>query len=395
MGPSGRSVTTSATSLRPLWDRAAEWECRLRMVAEAERFLYLSTYYLEFDAYGAELLTALVQAQERGVAVHLLIDGFGQALGGVLMSSDVKTALATRLDELRAAGATVVFYAPAHYLQRRLGGGQHVKIQVSDAGEAVFGSSNITASSFEHWHEYSVAVRGPVVPLLLASCRDIGSQVEDGHVRHLEAVAADSPGTRAADLPLDYWLCNPNLHQGRRGPLWWRGQNIVTDRLVGMLDAARHRVQITAFYFKPIPILMHAVIRAARRGVRVDVFHSHREALDATDLAWIAAATSYDRLLAAGVRLYEHRGGEHSKIVLVDSHWVAFGSYNFEDAAHDRLAEAMLATRDRETVAHAASIFNELRDDPANVPITRQFRRGLSRSLRWRLALMGRFKRWM
>jgi cardiolipin synthase len=365
------------------------------MVAEAQRFLYLSTYYLEFDAYGAELLTALVQAQKRGVAVHLLIDGFGQALGGVLMSSDVKTALATRLDELRAAGATVAFYAPAHYLQRRLGGGQHVKIQVSDAGEAVFGSSNITASSFEHWHEYSVAVRGPVVPLLLASYRDIGSQVEDGHVRHLEAIASDSPGTRAADVPLDYWLCNPNLHQGRRGPLWWRGQNIVTDRLVGMLDAARRRIQITAFYFKPIPILMHAVIRAARRGVRVDVYHSHREALDATDLAWIAAATSYDRLLVAGVRLYEHRIGEHSKIVLVDSHWVAFGSYNFEDAAHDRLAEAMLATRDRQTVAHAASIFDELGDDPANVPVTRQFRRGLSRSLRWRLALMGRFKRWM
>lgn len=388
-------MTTAATSLRPLWDRAAEWECRLRIVAEAQRFLYLSTYYLEFDAYGSQLLTALMQAQERGVAVHLLIDGFGQALGGVLMNSDAKVALATRLDELRATGATVVFYAPVHYLQRRLGGGQHVKIQVSDAGEAVFGSSNITASSFEQWHEFSVAVRGPVVPLLLASYRDIGGRVEEDHVRHLETVSAASPGTGGADIPLDYWLCNPNLHQGRRGPLGWRGQNIVTDRLVEMLDAARRHVQITAFYFKPIPVLMDAVLRAARRGVRVDVYHSHREALDATDLAWIAAATSYDRLLAAGVKLYEHRVGEHSKIVLIDGQWAAFGSYNFEDAAHDRLAEAMLATRDPRTVAHAASVFDELKDDPANVPVPHQFQRGLSRSLRWRLALMGRFKRWM
>jgi cardiolipin synthase len=365
------------------------------MVAEAQRFLYLSTYYLEFDAYGAELLTALVRAQERGVAVHVLIDGFGQALGGVLMSGDVKTALAARLDELRAAGATVVFYAPVHYLQRRLGGGQHVKIQVSDAGEAVFGSSNITASSFNHWNEYSVAVRGPVVPLLLASYREIGSHVEEAHVQHLETLTAASSVTGEADVPLEYWLCNPNLHQGWRGPLWWRGQNIVTDRLVGMLDTARHHLQITAFYFKPMPVLMEAVIRAAQRGVRVDVYHSHREALDATDLAWIAAATSYDRLLAAGVRLYEHRAGEHSKIVLMDGQWVAFGSYNFEDAAHDRLAEAMLSTHDLQTVAHAASIFEELEADPANVPVTRQFRRGLSRSLRWRLAVMGRFKRWM
>ena len=365
------------------------------MVVEARQFLYLSTYYLEYDTYGTELLTALLEAQRRGVAVHLLIDRWGQTLGGVLMTGDVKATLATRLDELRAAGARVAFYAPHHYLQRRLGGGQHVKIQVSEAGEAVFGSSNITASSFEDWHEYSVAVRGPVVPTLLASYRDIGGTVDDAHLRHLEEVPAGPPAEIAPDLDLEYWLCNPNLHQGRRGPLWWGGRNVVTDRLVDMVDAARSRLQITAFYFKPIPVLMDAVLRAARRGVRVEVYHSHREALDATDLAWIAAASSYDLLLAAGVRIYEHRRGEHSKIVLVDNGWVAFGSYNFEDAAHERLAEAMLATRDTRAVAHAASVFHELSQDPDNIPVTDQFRVGLSRSLGWRLALMGPFKRWM
>ena len=392
---SGRSLATTATSLLPLWDRAAEWKCRLRMVAGARQFLYLSTYYLEYDAYGTQLLTALVEAQRRGVAVHLLIDRFGQTLGGVLMRADVQATLAARLDDLRTAGATVEFYAPQHYLQRRLGGGQHVKIQVSEAGEAVFGSSNITASSFERWHEYSVAVRGPIVPTLLASYREIGGTVDDTHLRHLEENAANPPADIARNVDLEYWFCNPNLHQGRRGPLWWRGRNVVTDRLVALVDGARERLQITAFYFKPIPALMDAVFRAARRGVQIEVYHSHREALDATDLAWIAAAASYDRLLDAGVRIYEHRCGEHSKIVLVDAGPVAFGSYNFEDAAHDRLAEAMLATRDARAVAHASSIFDELRGDPNNIPVTNPFRDRLSRSLRCRLALMGRFKRWM
>lgn len=363
------------------------------MVAEARQFLYLSTYYLEYDAYGTEMLAALVQAQQRGVAVHLLIDHFGQTLGGVLMSEDVKATLAVRLDDLRTAGAAVEFYAPRHYLQRRLGGGQHVKIQVSEAGEALFGSSNITASSFEQWHEFSVAVRGPVVSTLLASYGEIGGAVDDADLRHLDAEAANTSGDLSVDL--EYWFCNPNLHQGRRGPLWWRGRNVVTDGLVALVDGARERLQITAFYFKPIPALMDAVCRAARRGVRVEVYHSHREALDATDLAWIAAAASYDRLVASGVRIYEHGCGEHSKIVLVDAGPVAFGSYNFEDAAHDRLAEAMLATLDPGVVAHASSIFDELREDPNNIPVTHEFRGRLSRSLRWRLALMGRFKRWM
>ncbi len=381
----------TATALRPLWDRADEWACRLAMIREARNFLYLSTYYIEYDRYGDELLTALQEAQHRGVAVNLLVDRFGQRLGGVLMTRDVQAALVSRLEALRDAGAIVTFYQPVHYLQRRLGGGQHVKIQVSEAGEAIFGSSNITKSSFEGWNEYSVSVRGPVVRVLLESYRAIGGIVDDDHLRQLDGVRTETPD----DMALDYWLCNPNTQQGQWGPLGWRGRNVVTDRIIEMLDAATQTVSITSFYFKPVAALMTALIGAARRGVRVEVFHSHRDALAATDLAWIAAAASYERLLGAGVRVQEHRRGEHSKIVLVDDTWVAFGSYNFEDAAHDRLAEAMLATRDPRAIAQAVSIFDELRRDPDNVPVSDQMLRSLPRTLKLRRALLGRFKRWM
>ena len=385
------STPLTATALCPLWERAAEWARRLRMIHEARRFLYLSTYYLEYDEYGAELLARLLQAQRRGVAVNLLIDGFGQRLGGVLMSAAVKEALQDRLDALRGAGAVVTVYRPPHPLQRRLGGGQHVKMQVSEQGEAIFGSSNVTRTSFEGWNEYSVALRGPIVLTLLESYRTIGGEVDPAHLRELGQRAA---GTRG-DIEIDYWICNPNLHQGRRGPLGWRGSNVVTERMIDVLDAARRRIQLTTFYFKPPPALLDALLSAARRGVDIEIHHSHRDALPATDLAWIAAAAGYPRLLDAGVRIYENRSGEHSKIVLVDDAWVAFGSYNFEDAAHDRLAEAMLATRDPAAVAPARAIFDNLRADPRNAPVGHRFRRDLPRGLRLRLALLGRFKRWM
>ena len=381
----------TATALHPLWDRAAEWQRRLAMIHASTRFLYLSTYYIEYDRYGAELIAALLAAQRRGVAVNLLIDGFGQRLGATLMTPAVKATLTARLDELRQAGATVAVYEPPQAMQRRLGGGQHVKIQVSEAGEAIFGSSNITLSSFEHWNEYSVALRGPVVRALLDSYREIGGQVDEEHLSALNEPAMGSP----EDIELDYWVCNPNNHQGALGPLWWRGPNSVTDRMVEMLDAARTRIRLTAFYFKPVPVLMRAVVRAARRGVRVEVYHSHRNALDATNLAWIAAASGYDTLVDADVRIYENLQGEHSKIVLIDDAWVAFGSYNFEDAAHDRLAEAMLATRDRRVTTHAASIFDSLGQHADNLQVTGQFREDIPQPLRWRLALTGRFKRWM
>jgi len=382
-------VTSSA--LLPLWNRADEWARRLAMIREAASFLYLSTYYIEYDEYGVELLDALDAAQRRGVAVNLLIDGFGQQLGGVLMSRESRSALASRLDALRRENATVTIYRPKHRLQRWLGGGQHVKIQVSEAGEALFCSSNVTRMSFEGWNEYAVALRGPVVPTLLESYRELGGSVEESHVDHLRTVA----GATEAGIALDYWFCNPNLSQGTAGPLGWRGPNVVTDRLVEMIAEAKTSIAITSLYFKPVEPLMAALVAAARHGVDVEIHHSHRDALPATELAWIAAAAHYRRLLRAGVRVYESRHGEHSKIVVTDGTWVAFGSYNFEHAAHDRLAEAMLASRDPVAVQPALAIFEELRQHPDNVLVTPRTLRDLPARLRVKRTLLGPFKRWM
>jgi len=382
---------TSASALVPLWNRGAEWERRLAMVREARSFLYLSTFYIEHDSYGLGMLAELVAAQRRGVAVNLLIDGFGQRLGGVLMSSQQRATLDAMLNDLLRAGAIVTTYHPARRLQRWLGGGQHVKIQVSEAGEAIFGSSNLSRSSYQGWNEYSVALRGPVVRALLDSYRAIGGVVNESHLRQLDKVA----DAGVADLVLDYWLCNPNTGQGMTGPLGWRGRNLVTDRLIERIVTAQRSIDLTSFYFKPVEPLLAALVAAARRGVQVEVHHSHREALPATDLAWLAAAAHYHRLLAAGVRIYENRRGEHSKIVLIDDEWVAFGSYNFEHAAHDRLAEAMLASRDVRATQPAAEIFAELRRNPDNMLVTPEVVAEWPARLRARLWLLGRFKRWM
>lgn len=381
----------TASALVPLWSRAAEWSRRLDMIAEARAFLYLTTFYVEHDDYGRPILAALLAAQRRGVRVQLVVDTFGQRLGGVLMTPAQRTALARDLDAIVSAGGSVRRYTPPRRLQRLLGGGQHVKIQVSEAGEALLGSGNLTRASFEGWNEYAVAVRGAIVPTLADSINAIGGAVEPAHQRHLAAQAAAAPG----DLPLDYWFCNPNAHQGPAGPLGWRGANEVTERMIAMVEAARRSLVITSFYFKPVRPLLAAVMAAARRGVRVEVFHSHRDALPATDLAWIAAATSYPELLQAGVRLFENRRGEHSKIVLVDDEWAAFGSYNFEDAAHDRLAEAMLASRDPRAVGPIRAIVEGLRRDGDTVEVTAATLGDWPRRVRARVARYGRFKWWM
>jgi len=387
------SSRTIASSFEVLWARDVEWQRRLTMVRDAREFLYLSLFYLEYDAYGREMLEALIAAQRRGVRVQLILDTFGQRLGGVLMTRQVRKDLAAALEALTHAGGRVNFYQPPRWMQRRLAGGHHVKIQVSEAGEALLCSGNVTKSSFEGWNECAVALRGPVVPRLLATLRDIGGDVPVGDEDLLSALAT-LPGM-APPIEVDVWYCNPNTLQGPLGALGWRGPNVLTDRMVEMVEAARVSLHITSFYFKPTPVLLDAVCRAARRGVHVEVHHSHRDALPATDLAWIAAAASYPRLLEAGVHIHESRHGEHSKIVLVDDWWVAYGSYNFEDAAHDRLAEAMIASRDPRVVQPAIGIFAELRAAPGNSLVSRETFAALPAALRTRMTRYGRFKRWM
>lgn len=380
----------SASAIDVIWDRAAEWERRLAMIADARQFLYQSLFYLEYDAYGRAMLDALTAAQRRGVRVQLIIDSFGQRLGGVLMSYAVRRELADAVARLRHSGGVVTFYTPPRWMQRWFGGGHHYKVQISDAGEALLCSGNVTKSSFEGWNECALALRGPLVPALLEHCRAIGGDVAQADVDHLRTLAP-AHGT----VPLDVWFCNPNDHQGPLGVFGRQGRNTVTDQMVAMADAAQRTLAITSFYFKPAPVLMDAVLKAARRGVQVEVFHSHLDALPATDLAWIASAAGYGTLLDAGVHIRENRHGEHSKIVLVDDDWVAYGSYNFEDAAHERLAEAMVATRDQSAVAAARAILEGLRHDPDNVTVTRDSIAALPPRVQRRVWMFGRFKRWI
>ena len=109
---------TAASALVPLWNRQAEWQRRLAMIADAQKFIYLTTYYIEYDDYGIGLLRALQAAQRRGVAVALLVDTFGQRMGGVLMTDEHRSALNRELDVLRADGGIVQFYDPPRLAQR-------------------------------------------------------------------------------------------------------------------------------------------------------------------------------------------------------------------------------------------------------------------------------------
>ncbi len=366
--------------------REEEWQRRLAMVGTARRFLYLSTYFYHPDRYGREMAEALLAAAGRGVDVWLVVDGFGQRLAGALMRRDERAAARRLWPALARAGIHLCRYTPRAPLQRLLGGGYHIKVQASEAGEAILASGNISATSFEQWNEYACAVRGPVVRAMVASVQAAIARPEPAHL--------DALGPAVADPTSRYLAHHPCDDPSPVSPFRQRRPNRLTEALIELIDRAEGHLAITSFYFKPAPPLLAAVERAARRGVRVEVVPPHRDALPASPAPWLAATFTYPRLLAAGVALFERHGGEHSKIVVVDGREAAVGTYNFEWAAHDRLAESMLLTRDPAIVAELDAVVATIRAHPTVVRVTADDLTTLPPSLRMRRALLYPFRRW-
>lgn len=382
------TVTTEvlASSFEPLRSRDAEWSARQAMIERAERFLYSSTYYVAPDATGRAVLLALGDAAARGVRTVLLIDQFGQWLGASAWGARSDQQVRSWLAEAEARGVRIVWTAPQSWTRWMVGGGHHVKIQLCESGPALFASSNLSRHSFEVWGEFSALLDGPVVSSFLTALETV--------VPNARSEQLDPRPPSTDPVRLNWWWFDPCADPTPLGPLRAGRANPITDGLIGLVVRAQSTLSISSFYVKPEPRLRAAILSAARRGVQVEVYHSGPDALGGAESSWLAAALDYPALLAAGVRLHEMDGGEHSKLVLVDGKTAVFGSYNLDHAAHDVVAEAMLTSRDPRVVSAIAATFAELKSSPRCRRVHRP-RDGWTLRRRLQARLVRPFRRWL
>src|SRR6266699_3380902 len=104
-------------------------------IREARREIFLETYIYAGDATGERITKALCEAARRGVAAHVLVDGFG--------SRDMPEALAR---DLRDAGARLLVFRPEVWrfpFRRDRLRRMHRKIVVADGRVAFVGGINI------------------------------------------------------------------------------------------------------------------------------------------------------------------------------------------------------------------------------------------------------------
>ncbi|MGH8672005.1 MAG: cardiolipin synthase ClsB [Burkholderiales bacterium] len=282
----------------------------------ATREIHLETYIFEYDETGKRIAGALRRAAARGVAVYLLIDGFG--------SKDLPQSLH---DALRADGVRVLVYRPVIWRWnrrraqlRRL----HRKLAVIDANLAFVGGINIiddtdTSDNTAARIDYAVRVEGPLVAGSVAAVKRLWRLVSWSHFKRRvgtpawpQRVPATRGDVRAAFVVRD------NV----------RHRRAIENAYLSAIEGARSEIIIANAYFLPGIQFRNALINAARRGVRVLLLlQGHVEYW----LLHYASRALYESFLDAGIEIHEITNGFlHAKVAVIDEHWCTVGSSNID-----------------------------------------------------------------
>lgn len=290
--------------LNPIVEGEARLAALIAVIGAAQRELRLIYYIFADDAVGLQVRDALVAAARRGVAVSLLIDGFGcEATPNAFLAP------------LRAAGGKVCRFVPRfgrRYLLRN-----HQKLTLADERIALIGGFNVEAGYFgegaEHWRDFALRIEGPAVAALGGYHDALLEWARDRHAtmralaRLIRRRSEDSGDLR--------WLFGGPT---RRLSPWARAlrRDMMTSR----------RLDVIAAYFAPNPGTLRRLGRLARQGgIRILT-----AAKSDNGMTIAAARNSYARLLKRGARIWEYQPMRlHTKLFVFDE--VAYvGSANFD-----------------------------------------------------------------
>ncbi len=301
-------------------------------IDEATAEVRLETYIFEDDASGRPVVEALKRAAARGVAVRVLVDGFGAA------------AFADRLQpELQAAGVQALIYrrelarfSLRRHRLRRL----HRKLASMDGRIAFVGGINIIDDMNQPGgraprYDYAVRIDGPLAGDICSAMGRLWELVTWASFRQryrsdrCPPAAAAIAGTQAAAL-----VVRDNI----------RHRRAIEEAYLDAIAAAKGEIIIANAYFLPGRHFRRELFAAAARGVQVSILLQGKVEYR---LQHYATQALYGALLNAGIRIFEYqRSFLHAKVAVVDRCWSTVGSSNIDPFSLLLAKEANVVVRD-------------------------------------------------
>ena len=287
----------------------------LAAIAAARRQVELELYLVEDGRCTTALSAVLIDAARRGVRVRCLFDAFGC----------MKLGAASRT-ALQDAGVELRLYNPLRWRRgvRNLFR-DHRKLLLVDDQFGYVGGTGATDEFWDPenpqqgWHEVMVEMRGP----LLNDWRGLFDYQwkRCGERRFWRPSEPLLPARLPAVPAREQGL-------GRVAYAAARQHRDILRALLRSIGQAKTQVWLATPYFLPTRKVRHALIKAAHRGVEVQLLLTGQRT-DHPPIRY-AGQRYYPRLLRAGVRIFEYQPRFlHLKMVRVDD-WVSIGSCNFD-----------------------------------------------------------------
>jgi cardiolipin synthase len=318
--------SSEGNQITPFFDGDDVYEAMLAAIKSAQRRVWLETYIFTPDRVGKMFVEALLEARARGVEVVVIYD----SVGSTGMHTDNHWA------PLHEAGARVVAFNPPFQIGRKLPllYRDHRKILIVDDSVGFTGGMNIS-------EDYA----GP--RLGTSMFRDTQVLVEGPAVRDLGLIFAASFHTATGERLELSARCAP-LAEGVfcqvLGSDVRRRKRHIQRAMFHTVGRCVRTCYVTSPYFVPPPRLLSALERAAQRGVDVRVLTA---GFSDVPIVAIAGRHLYERLLRAGVKIYEMKGRTlHAKTTTIDGLYAAIGSFNLDRWSFARNLEVNLSTID-------------------------------------------------
>ena len=302
-------------------------------IAAAQHSVHVIQYGFKPGLVADRFLPVLEDRAAAGVQVRMVLDAVGSAVAGVSRAM---------LDGLSAARVEIAIHdavPPRRYGtvgDRRvrwtsdgLGRVDHRKLYVIDGRIAWMGGAGIE-DHFEDGrvHDLFVRVTGAAVAQLqaafLGSFAELGATLPDDLGQFFPA--PEDPGTIDTTFLMN----------------WPPGWLPVTDAAEQLIDGARERLEIMNPYVGDRG-MVDRIAAAAGRGVAVRMVVP--DAVHGNTVAYAAFQHHYDRLLAAGVAIWEYPALVHAKALVADDE-VLVGTLNLDAWALYRNPEIALHIRD-------------------------------------------------
>jgi len=323
----------------------------------AREEVWLATYIFHDDPAAKCVVKSLRDAAERGVAVHVVVDGFG-SMATLPMLRQALEGAAVKLEVFRPLERWYAWLQPGQL--RRL----HQKLCVCDDTVAFVGGINIIDDRHDMNHgwgdsarlDFAVEIDGPLAQNVQATARAMWARAHLARAWREEVrtlARAGRPARKALDMLRQLrGGSKPDISGTAEQPM--RAAFVVRDNLrqrraiersyVEAIRKAKQRVDIAVPYFYPGRNFRRALRNAAKRGVAVRLLMQGK--VDYR-IAALAARALYDELQSHGVRIFEYTPAFlHAKVALVDDDWATVGSSNIDPLSLLLNLEANVVVRD-------------------------------------------------